>query len=155
AGGHHVAGLVHKFRHRHDQAIERFRAARTIWEALGEPRRALEPMMREAFTFENAKRDEPGEAVSREVLARAEELGDDRVRSAMLNNLGLLAWARGRHEEALDFQRKSLAVREQTGDRVGQAVSLGSMGLAFFSTGQHEEALAHHRRSLALREELA
>jgi tetratricopeptide (TPR) repeat protein len=154
AGAHMVAGLVHKFRHRHDQAIERFRAARAAWDAIGNDKLALEAMMREAFTLENARRDGPGEQRSRETLLRAEKQGDDRVRSAMLNNLGLLAAAQGRHEEALDYQRRSLLVREQTGDRVGEAVSLGSMGLALFSAGQAEEALGYHRRSLALREEL-
>src|SRR5262249_37646155 len=132
----------------------RFRAARALWEGLGDERRALEPMIREAFTFENARRAEAAEALSRETLARAERLGDDRVRGAMLNNLGLVATAQGRHAEALDFQRGGGGVREQPGGRVGQGVALGSMGLAFFPAGRGEEALAPHRRSLALREEL-
>lgn len=149
-----VAGFVHKFRHRYDSAIKHFRAARAIYERLGDERRALEPMMREAFTLENAHRWDEAEALSKEVLARAEKLGDERVRGAMLNNLGLTVLGLGHPLRGLEYQQQSLEVREAIGDRVGQAVSLGSMGLAYFTIGELDKALDHHRRALAIREEL-
>jgi predicted ATPase len=149
-----LTGLVHKFRGRHAQAIESFDAARARFEAMGDEKRALEALMRHAFTLENAHRYEEAVSLSQQVLARAQAAGDDRVRAAMLNNLGLALTALGRTAEGLAHQRESLALREKMTDRVGQAVSLGSIGLALSSTGQVDEALAHHRRALALREEL-
>jgi tetratricopeptide (TPR) repeat protein len=149
-----LTGLVHKFRARRDQALESFRAARALFEKVGRGERALVAMMREAFTLENAQRYGEAEAFTKETLARAEKAGDDYVRAAMLNNLGLVVAALGRLEEGLEHQRASLALREKAGDRVGQAVSLGSTGLLLFSAGRVDEALEHHRRALALREQL-
>lgn len=148
-----LSGLVHKFRGRHDGALENFRVARELFEAIGDEHRALKASMREAFTLENAKRYDEALTTSRAVLARAEELGDLRVSSAMTNNLGLVNTALGDHDKAISRQRESLEVREKIGDVVGRAVSLGSMGLALFSAGRLEEALAFHERALKLREE--
>jgi tetratricopeptide (TPR) repeat protein len=149
-----LRGLVHKYRGRHDAALDDFRAATTIFESLGKTDRALESMMREAFTLENAHRWDDAEKRSRDVLALAEKHGDDRVKSAMQNNLGLVALGAGRNDEALDFQRKSLAIRERTRDVIGQAVALGSIGLALFSAGRFDEALEQHMKSLELRERI-
>jgi tetratricopeptide (TPR) repeat protein len=154
AEGRILEGLVHKFRGRREQAIECFRAAREVFDRIGDEARALQAMMRHAFTLENARRYAEAEAFSKETLARAEKAGDDAVRAAMLNNLGLVAMALGRVDEGLEQHRVSLALRERLNDRVGQAVSLGSIGLALFSAGKMEEAQEHHRRALALREQL-
>ncbi len=150
-----VTGLVHKFRGRHAEALEHFRAGRAMLEKLpGGEARALWVMGREAFTLENARRYEEAETLTHEVLARAAELKDERTRGAMLNNLGLVLTAMGRAREGMDVQRQSLQVREAIDDRRGQAVTLGSMGLALFSVGKFEDALEWHRRSLQFREQL-
>jgi tetratricopeptide (TPR) repeat protein len=149
-----LTGLVHKFRGRHALAIESFGVGATRFDAAGLPTRALEALMRRAFTYENARRYEEALAYSGETLTRAEAQGDRRVHAAMLNNIGLALAGLGRVEEALKHQHASLALREQDDDLVGQAVSLGSIGLALFSLGRNDEALAHHQRALALREEL-
>lgn len=149
-----LRGLVHKFRGRHDGALEELRAAAAIFESLGQMDRALEAMMREAFTLENAKRWDEAERRSRDVMALAERHSDDRVKSAMLNNLGLVMMGKGKLDEALEYQRKSLAIRERTGDVIGQAVTVGSIGLALFSAGRLDEALEQHMKSLELRESI-
>jgi tetratricopeptide (TPR) repeat protein len=154
AEGRALEGKVHKFRGRADSAIECFRGARALFEKIGDEARALGAMKYQAFTLENARRYAEAEEFSRETLKRAEKCGDDRVRAAMLNNLGLAVTALGRVDEGLEHQRASLLLREKLGDRVGQAVSLGSIGLALFKAGRSDEAYEQHRRALALREEL-
>lgn len=149
-----LTGLVHKFRGRHDAALEHFRAAERLFEAIGDGVHARVAAMREAFTLENAKRWDEALERSREVLAAAIKAGDARVWSAMTNNLGLVNTALGDHEKAIERQRQSLDLRERSHDQAGQAVSLGSMGLALFSAGRPDDALEFHRRALALRESL-
>jgi tetratricopeptide (TPR) repeat protein len=155
AEGRMLKGLVHKFRGRYHQALEEFRAARGLFEKIeGKEARAVGAMVREAFALENAQEYLEADTRSREALERAERLGEDRAKGAMLNNLGLVLTATGRANEGLEYQRQSLEVRERIGDLVGQAVTLGSTGLGLFSAGRLEEALLHHRRSLELRERL-
>jgi tetratricopeptide (TPR) repeat protein len=149
-----LLGLVHKFRGRRDQAIACFHEAREMFERMGAEGQALEAMMREAFTLENARRYAEAETFSKETLARAEKAGENWIRAAMLNNLGLAVTALGRIDEGLEHQKRSLQIREELKDRVGQAVSLGSTGLALFSAGRLDEALEHHQRALQIREQL-
>jgi tetratricopeptide (TPR) repeat protein len=154
AEGRMIAGLIHKFRGQHAEALLEFGAAHAVFEEAGAARRAVKAMMREAFALENARRFEEALAASRATLERAEAIGYEKVQAAMWNNLGLVAMALGRPDEALEHQRKSLALREKIGDRVGQGVALGGIGLALFAAGRFEEALEQHRHGLALREEL-
>ena len=66
------------------------------------------------------------------------------------HQLGTVARARGRLEEAEDWYRKSLAINEELGDLPGMAISYDELGLLAEDRGQPREALAWMIRCVTL-----
>jgi tetratricopeptide (TPR) repeat protein len=73
--------------------------------------------------------------------------------SSAFHNLGVVASARGRLEEAEEFYRKSLAIHEDLGDRRGMATSYHQLGSIARDQGRLEEAENWYRKSLDIRKD--
>jgi tetratricopeptide (TPR) repeat protein len=82
-------------------------------------------------------------------LARA--VGTDEAHASYLNNLGNLAFAEGKYEEARDHFGRALAIREQAlgSDHPDVTVALFNIGNAAFAEGKYEEARSAYERALA------
>ncbi len=74
--------------------------------------------------------------------------------SELLNNLGTLAIARSRHDEAREHHEHALAIRERMDDLKGRAQSLANLGTVALLTGDPIEARRHYERALELKRKL-
>jgi tetratricopeptide (TPR) repeat protein len=70
------------------------------------------------------------------------------------HQLGNIAQARGRLDEAEDWYRKSLAIEEELGNAPGTADSYHQLGMAAQARGRLDEAEDWYLKSLAISEEL-
>ena len=95
------------------------------------------------------------EALYRQSLAIAEELGNASGVASAQHQLGILAQLRGDLDEAEHRYRQSLAIAEQIGDQSGIAAGLGQLGVLAQSRGDYEEAKLRYGQVLELSEGVA
>lgn len=79
-----------------------------------------------------------------------EELGDLGQQSAVLNNMGVMAYFDGLWEEAVDLYRRGREVCLKTGDEVNAAFGTMNVGEILSDQGRLEEAEGHFREALAV-----
>ncbi|MDO8689023.1 MAG: tetratricopeptide repeat protein, partial [Dehalococcoidia bacterium] len=89
-----------------------------------------------------------------ESLALTEQLGDQRGKSATLNNLAQIYSTRGDLDGALRLYQESLALKEQLGDIHGKATTLHNLAQVYSTRGDLDGALRLYQESLALTEQL-
>ena len=70
------------------------------------------------------------------------------------HQLGMVAQARGRLDEAADWYARSLAIEEELGNRPGMAASYGVFGRVAAARGRLDEAAAWYAKARAIFEEL-
>ena len=73
-------------------------------------------------------------------LALARQLGDRRVESTTLMQLGIIATQRGHHHEARDFYRQALAVARSNGDRSVESGAINNLGETERQLGNYQAA---------------
>jgi tetratricopeptide (TPR) repeat protein len=73
-------------------------------------------------------------------LALAREVGDRRIESTTLAQLGILAFQRGRYGEARNFYRQALAMARAIGDRAVESGVINNLGEAETVLGNYEAA---------------
>ena len=76
------------------------------------------------------------------------ELGDLAGQAVVYNNLGALAYYRGRWGEALDYYAQGRAARERTGDAVSAAMGTSNIGEILSDQGRLNEAEPLFREAL-------
>ncbi|HKR96602.1 MAG TPA: tetratricopeptide repeat protein, partial [Candidatus Angelobacter sp.] len=81
-----------------------------------------------------------------------EALGDKRLLSVVLSNIGVAYSTLGNYTKALDYYQQSLALKEQIGDKAGIAHALAGIGCLYFSQGNYALALEHYQKSLVISE---
>jgi tetratricopeptide (TPR) repeat protein len=74
--------------------------------------------------------------------------------AVMYHQLGMVAQARGRLDEAADWYARSLAICEELGDRPKMANNYHQLGTVSQARGRLDEAADWYARSLAIKEEL-
>ena len=90
----------------------------------------------------------PIEAVhSQRALEIYRELGDPEQESAVLNNLGALAYLRGRWHEAVDLYREQATCSERSGNPANVAYTDCNMGEILSDQGRFDEAKKHLERA--------
>ncbi|WP_259470735.1 BTAD domain-containing putative transcriptional regulator [Streptomyces sp. 1114.5] len=95
-----------------------------------------------------ARLDEAGDQARRAARA-CQEAGDRAVLRQALNDLGLIAQAEGRHEEAIAAFDESAALARRLGHRSGEVASTANAALSRIRSGHAAEAAATCRRLLA------
>jgi class 3 adenylate cyclase/tetratricopeptide (TPR) repeat protein len=85
---------------------------------------------------------------SAKALAIYEELGDLIQQSAVLNNMGIVAYLDGRWSEALELYEKGVEASRKTGDEVNAAFGTLNIGEILSDQGREEEAERHLREAL-------
>ncbi|MBI3182282.1 MAG: tetratricopeptide repeat protein [Myxococcales bacterium] len=80
--------------------------------------------------------------------------GDEELEAHLLNNLGVLAWAQGKHDEAIAQHQRALALREKLlgAEHPLVAKSLTNIGISLKAQGRYDEALSHYRRAEGIEE---
>ncbi len=135
------------------QSQSRYREAeRLCREALleGEAAEELRAQARASYTldwalFELGRYDEV--RYSARALEIYRELGDPEEEGRVLNNLGGLAYKRGRWVEAIDLYRQAGACGERAGHYADLSYTDGNVGEILADQGHVEEAASHLRRA--------
>lgn len=87
-------------------------------------------------------------------LKMHEALGEERLVSFTLGNIGSVYFEQGDYEKALDYQFRGLKIKEELEDRKGIASSLTNIGNAYYMQEDFSKALEYYQRSLIIKEEL-
>ena len=88
------------------------------------------------------------------VLKQAEELGDKRGISSMLNNIGIVYHDKGDLGSALGYYEQSLEISEELGDKLGIGNRARNIGIMFGDKGSYDMAINYVEQSLTISEEL-
>jgi DNA-binding SARP family transcriptional activator/tetratricopeptide (TPR) repeat protein/DNA-binding XRE family transcriptional regulator len=83
----------------------------------------------------------------------ARQAGDTAGEAAALNALGLVAFHRGRYQQATDHLQQALALFRVIGDRIGQARALNNLGVVSFLQGHYAQAYEWWQQSKAVHRE--
>jgi tetratricopeptide (TPR) repeat protein len=103
--------------------------------------------------YDRAKHDDGDRWVDR-ANAFLEAHADDRIRSLLANNIGVLRFAEDRQDDALASYRESLALRERLfgADSPFVAASYDNIGLVEDAKGDTDQGTIDHKRALAIDE---
>jgi tetratricopeptide (TPR) repeat protein len=89
-------------------------------------------------------------AVHQSTLRAARRAGDRTAEAGALSHLGFVEWERGRHRQAIEYQKQALALYRGLGDELGQARTLHRLALVERTTGHYDEAREHAKQVLTL-----
>jgi len=139
-------GSIRQHQGRYRDAERLCREALAEGEAAGE----LRAQARASYTldwalFELGRFEEVG--YSARALEIYRELGDPEEEGRILNNLGGLAYKRGRWEEAIELYRQAGDCGERAGHAADLAYTDGNVGEILADQGHIEDAAAHLRRA--------
>jgi tetratricopeptide (TPR) repeat protein len=87
-------------------------------------------------------------------LAITQAIGDRNMEGRSLNNLGLVYYAQGQYQDAIDYFNQSLQISRTIGDRQSEAYSLNGLGYALFRTNRLNEAETYLHQSIEVLETL-
>jgi tetratricopeptide (TPR) repeat protein len=95
-------------------------------------------------------RDAAAEQLANDALSLAAEAGDPDALARAHGMLGMLAVARGDHDEARRHLEHSLTLAEALPDPSARVAALNNLALAHRATGELDQAVAHTRTALEL-----
>ncbi|PCJ82082.1 MAG: hypothetical protein COA57_13690 [Flavobacteriales bacterium] len=81
-----------------------------------------------------------------------QEQGNDKLRSSVLNNVGIIHDYQGEYEKAMNYYLKALHIREKIGDKKAIAESLNNIGIIHYYRASYKKALEYYLKALAIRE---
>jgi tetratricopeptide (TPR) repeat protein len=79
---------------------------------------------------------------------------DQDLKSALLNNIGLIYKIKGDYDNALKYYREALHIDKQLEKLSGEAVILSNIGMIYHAKGDYDNALQHLRDALQIDEKL-
>ncbi len=128
--------------------------ARAVADAMGEPGpRARVHALRAGSLWYAGDYDKAGEE-AQAGLGLAREAGDRKWEATCTHTLGVVAYGRGRLEEAAARWREALSLRREIGDRRGVASTLQGLALVMPSIGEAGAVLGTMQEALAIWREI-
>ncbi|MGX9886635.1 tetratricopeptide repeat protein, partial [Streptomyces sp. NPDC002276] len=150
----HQLGIIAQERGDYQQAEERYRAALTIKEELGN-RPGIASSYHQLGIIAQLRGDyQQAEERYRASLTILEELGDRAGIASSYHQLGIIAELRGDYQQAEERYRASLTILEELGNRAGIAISYHQLGMIAQLRGDYQQAEERYRASLTILEEL-
>ncbi|MER5506148.1 tetratricopeptide repeat protein, partial [Streptomyces sp. NPDC002766] len=150
----HQLGMIAELRGDYRQAEERYRAALTTFEELGD-RSGIANSYHQLGMIAELRGDyRQAEERYRASLTIKEEFGDRSGIAISYHQLGMIAQARGDYRQAEERYRAALTTFEELGDRSRIASSHGQMGIIAQARGDYRQAEERYRAALTTFEEL-
>jgi tetratricopeptide (TPR) repeat protein len=81
-------------------------------------------------------------------------IGDEAAVAGSLNNLSLIARARGDYQHAEELLGQALAINQKVGNRLWEAINYNNLGLCALASGRAAEAAKQQNRSMGIFTEL-
>ena len=79
--------------------------------------------------------------------------GNDKLLSAVLSGLGVVAKDQGKYDAAYDYLQRSLAIAEKLNDEAQLSTTFNNIGVVLRRQARYDEALKYYQRALALKEQ--
>jgi serine phosphatase RsbU (regulator of sigma subunit) len=90
----------------------------------------------------------------RTALKLLHELGEKKLESTVILNIGFTFSEKGDYKQALEYMKKGLEIKKAIGDKRGIAIANNNMGNIFETQGNYTAAMSAHLTALKMREEL-
>jgi serine phosphatase RsbU (regulator of sigma subunit) len=90
----------------------------------------------------------------RTALKLLHELGEKKLESTVILNIGLTFYEKGDYKQALEYMKKGLEIKKVIGDKRGIAIANNNMGNIFETQGNYTASMSAHLTALKMREEL-
>jgi signal transduction histidine kinase len=90
----------------------------------------------------------------RRALELAEVTGDSTNAAGALNNIGVIHYFWGEHDDAVEYYLEAARINERLGDREGLAKAYNNVAAVLQTAGEYDQALEYFQRSLAMYEEV-
>ncbi len=100
-------------------------------------------------------RFDDADIAGRHARAAVDRIGrNDELEAMLANNLGVLAWSRGRYDEAVAGYQRAIGLRQQAYGAMHPLVARGwtNVGTALKSAGKYDEAIAAYRKAQEIEE---
>lgn len=134
----------------HDQAVEGFRRAASLFAGIGDRGRQSDALQAAAMVCVTADRADDALALFAEIVGLlGSEDAPEKLAMAQ-SNLGLLLARQGQLEKAIDCFEESGALFEQAGNRFAAAQQLGNIGTSCRDLDRPDAALDHYHKALGL-----
>jgi tetratricopeptide (TPR) repeat protein len=149
----HQLGMLAQLRGAYDEALDSYKRALQINEALGNQAGMASSYHQLGMIAE--KRGSYAEALDcyKRSFQIKEELSKRSSMASSYGQRGRMAQLRGAYDEALDWYKKSFQIKEELGDREGMARSYHQLGILAQLRGVYDEALDWYKRSLQIKKE--
>jgi tetratricopeptide (TPR) repeat protein len=143
---------VRLFQGSYAEALQGFRAARTIFVLLDEPVMVATAWHQEGVAQQQAGQPAAAEAAYQEALAINQTLNNLSAAAETMNQLAIVADQAGRLEEAVAWDRRALEIFCAVGHRRHEAASRTNLAERLHRLGQLVEAEAEIRQAITLQE---
>lgn len=87
-------------------------------------------------------------------LEWADKNGESRLKSKMLNRIGVAYDIKSKQDSALFFYNSAIVEAQKSGDRKSEGGALNNIGLVYWNQGKAEKAIEHYIRSAEIFEEI-
>jgi tetratricopeptide (TPR) repeat protein len=131
-------------------ALKAIDAAEVIARELAEPRCIAKTLLDRGNTELGLGNRVKAQVAFEQVLEVAEQGGEIEIQSDALGNLGNIAYAERRHEEAERWHRRSLAISQTLPDKKSEQFDRNNLALTLAAQGKTEEALEAQQEALKL-----
>lgn len=124
----HLAGLIHRNLGQPEQALPLLRRAAETARKAGDARMLVRALNEEGNALHELGDDAAAEARKLEAMELARTTGDDDGFADCANDLAVIAYARGRHDESRRYLEQSYAISSRVGDHRERVI--GALNLA-------------------------
>lgn len=132
------------------QAIEKYREALAVWNALGDAHRRAYTACNIGRTYMALGNITEALAYLNQALLILREAQDISGQSWVLNEIGAVYRNLGNPRQALEPYESALKLRERATDQWGQAQVLNNIGLTYSNMGYQHQTIEHYQRAVPL-----
>ncbi|MCS6804759.1 MAG: CHAT domain-containing protein [Acidobacteriota bacterium] len=132
------------------QAIEKFHAARALWQAEGNRRGEAEALSAMGTPYAHVGQMDKALESFHEARVLWHEIGEQRREAYILKSTAFLYQFSDEKQEALDTIGQELSLWRAVGDREEEALALHRMGQGYYGLGELARAIDHYNKALPL-----
>jgi tetratricopeptide (TPR) repeat protein len=134
-----------------DQAMDAYRAALQLFQAVGDRRGEASSINNIGLLYSALGDKQKALDDYEQALRLFKDIGDRRRQAYSLHNIGMIHGDWGEHNKALEYFSQALQLSQDVGDRRMAATTLDNSGLVLLAAGDKQKALDSFERALALR----
>ncbi len=153
AQAHNELGNAYEGRSELDKAIAHYERGQLILERIGDEHGASQIYNNLAIIYYQTDLVRAGDYFQR-ALETMRRLGNIAAESTILQNLGIIQYARGNYPQAIDDYQQSIRIKERLGDNLGITDCYINLGEAYRALGNPAQAIVFLEKSLGIAQQI-